>query len=186
MKKIFLTEADRKKIISDREKAIVESFAKTFNSIKRIDENEINEDNSLDVNEVLTKQVTTGTGWDTKTKTVQQGNLELNSYSKQLYQLFKKEGANPALLSGKGVANQQTKNNVVITAWDDELKILIQNVNDPMAMANKYGPMIEKQFPKLKLTKKPTLAGWGDGVDFTFTLENGGVQQQQQPVNNQQ
>lgn len=33
MKKIFLTEADRKKIISDREKAIVESFAKTFNSI---------------------------------------------------------------------------------------------------------------------------------------------------------
>ena len=42
MKKIFLTEADRKKIISDKEKAIVESFAKTFNSIKRIDENEIN------------------------------------------------------------------------------------------------------------------------------------------------
>ncbi len=41
MKKIFLTEADRKKIISDREKAIVESFAKTFNKIKRLDENEI-------------------------------------------------------------------------------------------------------------------------------------------------
>lgn len=361
MKKIFLTEADRKKIISDREKVIVESFAKTFNSIKRIDENEINptkkltpqeeqiladilsggdeltedfsrildkvkeyvskglmtsaivasllatpgmsaaeqsaikqtagienvdqksdnsditkmnntelynlvlkivksnpnrasalllqmhgtnkEDatdlnmlqtfvdsvksgnpigtaeymggrfkmaskytqqlikimqsnvqkggfgfNENDVNEVLTKQVTTGTGWDTKTKTVQQGNLELNSYSKQLYQLFKKEGANPALLSGKGVANAQEtkKNNVVITAWDDELTILIQNVNDPMAMANKYGPMIEKQFPKFKLTKKPTTAGWGGGVEFTFTLENGGVQQQKQPVNNQQ
>ena len=48
MKKIFLTEADRKKIISDKEKAIVESFAKTFNKIKRIDENELNEYNSLD------------------------------------------------------------------------------------------------------------------------------------------
>jgi hypothetical protein len=49
MKKIFLTEADRKKIISDREKAIVESFAKTFNKIKRIDENELNEEvNPLD------------------------------------------------------------------------------------------------------------------------------------------
>jgi hypothetical protein len=47
MKKIFLTEADRKKIISDREKAIVESFAKTFNSIKRIDENEINPTKNL-------------------------------------------------------------------------------------------------------------------------------------------
>lgn len=42
MKK-FLTEADKKKIISDKEKAIIESFAKTFNKIKRIDENQINE-----------------------------------------------------------------------------------------------------------------------------------------------
>ena len=42
-KKEFLTEAKRKAIISDKEKAIIESFAKTFNKIKRIDENEINE-----------------------------------------------------------------------------------------------------------------------------------------------
>ena len=42
-KKEFLTEAKRKAIISDKEKAILESFAKTFNKIKRIDENEINE-----------------------------------------------------------------------------------------------------------------------------------------------
>ena len=41
MKKIILTESDRKKIISEKEKAIVESFAKTFNKIKRLDENEI-------------------------------------------------------------------------------------------------------------------------------------------------
>ena len=41
--KKFLTESDRKAIISDKEKAILESFAKTFNKIKRIDENRINE-----------------------------------------------------------------------------------------------------------------------------------------------
>jgi len=42
-KKIILTEAERKAIISSKEKAIIESFAKTFNKIKRIDENEINQ-----------------------------------------------------------------------------------------------------------------------------------------------
>ena len=42
-KKEFLTEAKRKLIIADKEKSIIESFAKTFNKIKRIDENEINE-----------------------------------------------------------------------------------------------------------------------------------------------
>lgn len=41
-KKEFLTEAKRKVIIADKEKVIIESFAKTFNKIKRIDENEIN------------------------------------------------------------------------------------------------------------------------------------------------
>jgi hypothetical protein len=40
-KKEFLTEAKRKAIISDKEKAILESFVKTFNKIKRIDENEL-------------------------------------------------------------------------------------------------------------------------------------------------
>jgi hypothetical protein len=44
MKKLILNESDKKAIISAKEKAIIESFAKTFNSIKRIDENEINEE----------------------------------------------------------------------------------------------------------------------------------------------
>jgi len=39
--KEFLTEAKRKAIIAEKEKAILESFAKTFNKIKRIDENEL-------------------------------------------------------------------------------------------------------------------------------------------------
>ena len=46
-KKEFLTEAKRKAIIADKEKAIIESFAKTFNKIKRADERKINEDLTL-------------------------------------------------------------------------------------------------------------------------------------------
>jgi hypothetical protein len=42
-KKEFLTEAKRKAIIADKEKAILESFVKTFNKIKRLDENEISQ-----------------------------------------------------------------------------------------------------------------------------------------------
>ena len=41
MKKILLSESEKKTIISEREKLIIESFSKTFNSIKRIDENEV-------------------------------------------------------------------------------------------------------------------------------------------------
>jgi hypothetical protein len=37
----ILTESEKKKILIEREQAIINSFAKTFNSIKRIDENEI-------------------------------------------------------------------------------------------------------------------------------------------------
>ena len=40
-KKQFLTEAKRKEIIADKERVIIESFAKMFNRIKRIDENAI-------------------------------------------------------------------------------------------------------------------------------------------------
>jgi hypothetical protein len=43
MKKQFLNESDRKQILADKEKAILENFAKTFNSIKRIDEFELKE-----------------------------------------------------------------------------------------------------------------------------------------------
>jgi hypothetical protein len=48
-KKQFLTESDRKQILADKEKAILENFAKTFNSIKRVDEAEITEDNESTV-----------------------------------------------------------------------------------------------------------------------------------------
>ncbi len=50
--KKFLTESDRKAIISDKEKAILESFAKTFNKIKRIDENELGTSNSNNPNTI--------------------------------------------------------------------------------------------------------------------------------------
>jgi hypothetical protein len=45
MKKILLTESDKKHILTEREQAIIDKFAQTFNSIKRIDENEVNEIN---------------------------------------------------------------------------------------------------------------------------------------------
>ena len=51
-KKEFLTEAKIRAIIADKEKAIIESFAKTFNRIKRIDENAINEFEPEDLNQI--------------------------------------------------------------------------------------------------------------------------------------
>lgn len=47
MKKILLTESEKKAIISEREQAIINNFAKTFNSIKRIDENELKEERPI-------------------------------------------------------------------------------------------------------------------------------------------
>jgi len=41
MKKIILNEVDKKQILLAKEKTIVENFAKTFNSIKRVDEETI-------------------------------------------------------------------------------------------------------------------------------------------------
>lgn len=44
MKKIILSESDKNKIISEREKLILENFAKNFNKIKRDDDAEISEE----------------------------------------------------------------------------------------------------------------------------------------------
>jgi hypothetical protein len=54
-KKQFLTESDRKQILADKEKAILESFAKTFNKIKRIDENELTQNNDRETIVTLLK-----------------------------------------------------------------------------------------------------------------------------------
>lgn len=40
MKKVIITEKERQNIISQKEKAIMESFANTYNRIKRLDETE--------------------------------------------------------------------------------------------------------------------------------------------------
>lgn len=47
MKKILLTESEKKAIILEREQAIVKAFAKTFNTIKRLDENELSEERPI-------------------------------------------------------------------------------------------------------------------------------------------
>ena len=54
-KKQFLTEADRKQILANKEKAIFESFANTFNKIKRIDENELTQNNDRETIVTLLK-----------------------------------------------------------------------------------------------------------------------------------
>ena len=43
MKKIFLNESEKQKYFAEKEKMILESFAKTYNKIKRLDENELNQ-----------------------------------------------------------------------------------------------------------------------------------------------
>jgi hypothetical protein len=55
MKKIILTEADKKQIILAKEKAILESFANTFNKIKRTDENELIQNNDRETIVTLLK-----------------------------------------------------------------------------------------------------------------------------------
>lgn len=49
MKKILLTESEKKAIIVERENTIISSFNKIFNSIKRIDENELALHNGNDI-----------------------------------------------------------------------------------------------------------------------------------------
>ena len=43
MKKRVITESEKREIIEHKEKAILESFASTFNKIKRVDENKLAE-----------------------------------------------------------------------------------------------------------------------------------------------
>jgi hypothetical protein len=62
MKKIFLNESEKRKLISEKEKMIIESFSKTFNKIKRIDENEINNSpiHKENYDSLLTKPIVDG------------------------------------------------------------------------------------------------------------------------------
>lgn len=62
MKKIFLNESEKRKLISEKEKMIIESFSKTFNKIKRIDENEINDSpiHKENYDSLLTKPIVDG------------------------------------------------------------------------------------------------------------------------------
>ncbi len=122
------------------------------------------------VNEEINQTVTSGSGWDEKTRNVQQGNLTLNSYAKQLYSLFKKEGAKVKLLSTQGGIGEKSAENVFIISLNNTLTIRIANVGDPMAMANKYGPIILKQFPELMVKEKPKLEGWAGMQTATFIL----------------
>ena len=125
--------------------------------------------------ETLTKQVTTGQGWDSKEKVVKQGNLVLNNYSKQLYSLFKKEGAKTTIHSTKGSVGDLNAYNVFIdtVSINDTIKIIISNVPDSMTMAKKYVPLILNTFKDLELKSEPVqgTTGWGpNNVSVEFEL----------------
>lgn len=130
--------------------------------------------------EDIVKKVTTGTGWDAKTKEVKQGNLTLNSYAKKLYLLFKKEGAK-ALVSSTGFkkSGDLEGNEVGIDTASTEgegIKITINMGDKSMDMANNYGPLIIKTFPDLEVTSKPEeISGWEGvkGVEFTLGFKKG-------------
>jgi hypothetical protein len=62
MKKIIISETKRKAVIQQREKAILESFSKIFNKIKRVDENyyEESQEPIEEDNQVLSDYESTG------------------------------------------------------------------------------------------------------------------------------
>jgi hypothetical protein len=141
--------------------------------------NESIENNKSEIKEDLTKQISTGDGWDAKAKKVSQGNLTLNSYAKKLYSLFKKEGAK-VLISSTGfkTAGDLRGNQVGIdtaTTNGEGIKITLNAGQNSMTMANKYGPMILKSFPDLEVGEKPKESDFGGvtGVEFTLKPKKG-------------
>jgi len=132
------------------------------------------------IKEDITKEVTTGSGWDAKKSYVTIGNSTLNSYAKKLYLLFKKEGAKALIVStGFKKAGDLKGNQIGIDTGSTEgkgIKIVINLGNKSMEMANKYGPMIMKTFPDLEVTEKPKeIQGWEgvSGVEFTIGFKKG-------------
>lgn len=93
-------------------------------------------------------------------------NLVLNNYAKQLYSLFKKEGATPLIMTGKNHTSPDVKNyNVSIMVTNNgELHVGIKGVNK--ANAEKYANLVSKQFQDLQLKGNINFGtGWGGEQD---------------------
>ena len=116
------------------------------------------------------------------TAQIQQGpaNLTMNNYNRQLYSLFKKEGASPSLVNSAGqvksLANGNKGLNVFIyPVGQSEIGFYIANVNNAMEMAKKYVPLILKTFPTLQIKTNPTeTKGWNNetiSVYVTFIVK---------------
>ena len=99
-------------------------------------------------------------------------NLVLNNYAKQLYSLFKKEGATPFIMTGaKSFASPDIKNhNVSIMVTNNgELQVGIKGVNK--ANAEKYANLVSKQFQDLQLKGNINFGtGWGGEQDSYANL----------------
>ena len=130
------------------------------------------------IKEDITKEVTTGKGWEAEKRTVAVGNLELNNISKKLYSLFKKEVPESKVQiisthnmpTGKEDYKVGIYTSKAITGKDDAIKIVFKNIPNPMQMAKKYIPMILRDF-KLQAGEPKEISGWEgvEGVEVLLT-----------------
>jgi hypothetical protein len=97
-------------------------------------------------------------------------NLVLSNYAKQLYSLFKKAGATPIITVGKNYTSPDVKNsNVYITVTNSGALQVGVKGNKPTA--EKYMGLVSKQFPDLELKGNIEIGtGWGGEQDTHASL----------------
>ena len=109
-------------------------------------------------------------------------NLVLSNYAKQLYSLFKKAGATPLIIVGKNSTSPDVKNSNVSILVTNSGELMI-GIKGDKATAEKYSSLVAKQFPDLQLKGDIKIGqGWGgekdsyaDLVLVPKTTKKGGV-----------
>ena len=110
-----------------------------------------------EVNELMSK--TTQDGWDEKTSSVMsEDEMELMKVAKELVNLFKSVGMNPALMSPAGKVIGDSNGDLWIQVQENpqresEMWISFRTSN-PTSDLNKFGPSILSKFKNVKLIRK--------------------------------
>ena len=92
-------------------------------------------------------------------------NLVLSNYAKQLYSLFKKAGATPLIIVGKNSTSPDVKNSNVSILVTNSGELMI-GIKGDKATAEKYSSLVAKQFPDLQLKGDIKIGqGWGGEKD---------------------
>jgi hypothetical protein len=105
MKKMLLSESDKKAIISQREKIIMENFVKTFNKIKRVDENEMGGVETIYIDNKLSDYFDVPYQNDGEQTVINSGALRDNStrgWDSKHLAIFDKYAGKDLILIGKG------------------------------------------------------------------------------------